>query len=407
MDITNLKHPEDVRCQNTRLILSVLRHQDSLSRTLITQQTGLSAATVSTISSKLLRQNILRTQDGTGHIEPKISRGRPQVTLSLNPDVGCVVIVNLSFNHLDVTVLDYTGQIRAKASDAISTLHMSEEDLVYSLTRMINSLISQGSTPRMPLRYIAMGVQGVVDAHGKTMLWSPIIPLKNLPFSDILHKAFQVPVWIANDCNVMVEALASLHPDQYKEDFAVILLGQGIGMGLMSNGRRFVGRQSSAVEFGHMAYRPNSALCRCGQLGCVEAYAGDYAIWRRAKGLEEHTTPVESFDPALLNDILKEARSNENGLEREAYREAGEALGHGLRSLFALIDPVPVAFVGHGTPAFDLLEPSIREALERSGMMLDRARIHINCYEDSASLIRQGCAVIAFRALDKQFSKMS
>ena len=148
------KRTDDIRRQNTRLILRALRTQPALSRTRITEQTGLSAATVSTISAQLLRQNILQNIEDSDAEQGKNRRGRPQAALALNPKAGCIVVMNFAFNRLAAQALDYTGQVCAEAEEVIDTLHMSEADLSYTLTRMVNNLISRGSTPDMPLRYI-------------------------------------------------------------------------------------------------------------------------------------------------------------------------------------------------------------------------------------------------------------
>ena len=54
--------------------------------------------------------------------------------------------------------------------------------------------------------------------------------------------------------------------------------------------------------------------------------------------------------------------------ERKAFEQAGKALGFGLRNLFALMDPMPIAIVGIGATAFDLtrhLSKMLSEHLQR------------------------------------------
>ena len=76
----------------------------------------------------------------------------------------------------------------------------------------------------------------------------------------------------------------------------------------------------------------------------------------------EYSTPEDGIGNADMQAIAARARAAD-GPEREAYRKAGTAIGYGIGSLFALIDPAPVAFVGGGAAAFDLLEPHIRAAI--------------------------------------------
>jgi predicted NBD/HSP70 family sugar kinase len=307
----------------------------------------------------------------------------------------------LSINKLTAWLQDYAGQILAQASDQFDSRNASLDDFEHYLLRMVTRLMSQQSNNPMPLRFISLGVQGVVDSGGQTMLWSPMTTLLDVPLGDMLNKAFNVPVWVANDCNMAAEALHWKDPQRFGDDFAAILLGSGIGMGLVLKGRRFIGRHSSAAEFGHMVHAPSGgALCRCGQHGCVEAYVGDYAIWRRVSGASELSEPVSEIDPQAMLDLARRAHE-QDGIERAAYCEAGRVLGNALRSLFALIDPITIAFIGGGVRSFDLMEPEIRNALRHNGNMLESSEVDLYCYEDSQDLIHLGCAITTLQRLDR------
>lgn len=397
-----LVRTDDVRRQNTRSIIQVLRRHGSVSRTEIVEYTGLSPATVSTITSGLILDGLLLNQPEQAHSQDTVNRrGRPRVTLSLNPQVGCIVVMVLSINKLTAWLQDYAGKVLATAEDHFESRTASLEDFDHYLLRMVTRLMSQQNNNPMPLRFISVGVQGVVDAGGQIMLWSPMTRLLNVPLGEMLHRAFNVPVWVANDCNMAAEALHWQDSKRFGDDFAAILLGSGIGMGLVLKGKRFIGRQSSAAEFGHMVHADDSgALCRCGQHGCVEAYVGDYAIWRRVAGLPEQSPPVDEIDPVAMLDLARRAHEID-GVEREAYREAGRALGKALRSLFALIDPITIAFIGSGVRAFNLMEPEIRNALRHNGNMLEASDVSLYCYEDSQELIHLGCAITTLQTLDR------
>ena len=150
-----------------------------------------------------------------------------------------------------------------------------------------------------------------------------------------------------------------------------------------------------------MIHRPGGALCRCGRRGCVEAYAGDYAIWRNAQQKSEFSMPEDGVGVAEMQTIAARARA-EDGPEREAYREAGTAIGYGIGSLFALIDPAPIAFVGGGTAAFDLLEPHIRAAIAETAGGHHSDAISFDTVADELPLILQGCAMRGLAFVDQE-----
>jgi predicted NBD/HSP70 family sugar kinase len=150
-----------------------------------------------------------------------------------------------------------------------------------------------------------------------------------------------------------------------------------------------------------MIHRPGGALCRCGRRGCVEAYAGNYAIWRNARQLGEDAEPVADVSDADMRALAVAAREKD-GPEREAYRKAGEALGFGLGSLFALIDPAPVAMVGVSAAAFDLIEPALREAIAQTAGGQHSKSISFDTEPNELPLIREGCAMRALSFVDQE-----
>ncbi len=99
---------------------------------------------------------------------------------------------------------------------------------------------------------------------------------------------------------------------------------------------------------------------------------------------------------------LTAAARASDGPEREAFRKAGEALGFGLGSLFALIDPAPVAMVGIGAAAFDLIEPALREAIAKTAGGQHSKSISFDVEPKELPLIRQGCAMRALTFVDQE-----
>ncbi|WP_027230641.1 ROK family transcriptional regulator [Phyllobacterium sp. UNC302MFCol5.2] len=397
--IDEIARPDDVRRQNRRLALTALRRHGLLSRTDIVAQTGLSPSTVSAITTSLISEGII-IEAREGDLGSN-RRGRPQIALVLNPDVASVVTVELALNLVHAVFYDYKGQVVAEISERVPTLEMSAEALFQSIFAMLDSLIDTRPSVTGPLMHISMGVQGVTDATGATMLWSPITPDTNIAFGKVLSQRYGVDVSVANDCNMIAEALRWTDPEHYTENFAAILLSHGIGMGLYLKGKPFVGAHSSAAEFGHMLHIPKGALCRCGRRGCIEAYASDYAILRTISGENESTPPPQDIDPSTFAAAAGRARSGD-GDEGAAFRKAGQAIGAGLRSLFSLIDPVPVALVGPGAGVFDLMEEELRGVISGTSGWGATQDLSIRCYPDEHPLIVQGCLMTSLLHLDTQ-----
>lgn len=380
------------------MVISAVRRSKQPSRTEITAITGLSHSTISAISSDLIAEGVLLE----GRSESTAAkRGRPQVGLELAADAAAVVTVILSLNLLTATVIDYAGRVLAQEARRLDTLTLPREALIRECISIVRRRLEDEATIERRVLRIAFAVQGTADSHARAMLWTPITPHGDIPFANILEEEFGIPVIVENDCNMMAVALRWRGTDRYRDDFIAVLLSHGIGMGIVLNGELFIGTHSSGGEFGHMIHRPRGALCRCGRHGCVEAYAGNYAIWRSANGIDENAKPAADIPDTEMQALAEKARLFE-GPEREAYRRAGEALGYGLGSLFALIDPAPVTFVGIGATAFDLIEPALREAIAETAGGQHSASISFDTEPNEQMLIREGCAMRALTFIDQE-----
>ncbi|GAA4121354.1 putative NBD/HSP70 family sugar kinase [Aminobacter aganoensis] len=381
------------------MVISAVRRASQPSRTEIAATTGLSHSTISTISSDLIAEGILAEAKG---FEPAaMKRGRPQVALALEPRAASIVAVVLSLNSLSAAVIDYAGNTMAEDTRRLVTQRMPAEALVSECIAMIRRLIDGADTSAGPVLRIAIAVQGITDSGSRKLLWSPITRHDDIPFADRLEQEFGVPVTVENDCNMIAEALRWRDPLRYRDDFIAILLSHGIGMGLVIKGELFTGTQSSGAEFGHMIHRPDGALCRCGRRGCIEAYAGNYAIWRNARLGDENAEPLADLSDDDITALADAARDHD-GPEREAFRKAGEAIGFGLGSMFALFDPAPLAFVGVGATAFDLMEPHVLSAIAKTAGGLHSKAISFDTEPNEVPLKREGAMMRALLHVDQE-----
>lgn len=395
--MSEIVRPDDLRRQNRAKVLAALRASEPLSRTAIGQKTGLSAATISAITGDLLAEEVLaRVEEGD---QTRTARGRPRVALTFNRDFASIGIVVLQMNKITISITDYRGETIFQKHHRLATRALSADQLLQEITRNFKDAFAASKCPAESLKHIAVGVQGTTDVENTMLLWSPITTDGNVPIQMHLTREIDVPVSVHNDCNMIARALRWGKDDLSHTDFAAILLSHGIGMGLYHNGELIKGKLSSATEFGHMRHMPDGALCRCGRRGCIEAYAGDYSIYRRATNEAPTSPPQDNILSTAFEAIIDSARAGEADAV-QAFNEAGSAIGSGLASLFALIDPCPVVFVGRGAMAPDLLEKQIMNAIGDKQPIYGHENISFRYYPDEYPLIQRGCAITALMEVD-------
>lgn len=391
----------EVRRGNRGLVLSAVRRSGSLSRTDISARTGLSAATISAITADLITDGFLVQASDANTVSS--GRGRPTVALSINPDAALIGVVIFQLNFVSAMVLDYSGATISECSRELTSAELEPLEISDSLIGCLQEALGKTGADTRRLARIAVGVQGVTDVSATSMLWSPITAHRDLRIANWLSEAFKVPTTVSNDCDLMARALNWRDPERYGASFASIMLSYGVGMGLFLRGAVVNGLNTSGTEFGHMVFRPDGALCRCGRKGCVEAYAGDYAISRAANGLAEGSIPMHPSEYIDFEAIVSAARNGEPAAAK-AIRNAGLAIGTGLVSLFALVDTFPIALIGRSTSAFDLMEGPIRETLANTVAGGYTTDVDIDCFADEKPLVREGCAVTALLVLDEEIA---
>ncbi|MBX2839742.1 MAG: ROK family transcriptional regulator [Gammaproteobacteria bacterium] len=393
---------DDVRTQNRKRVLALVRLHRAISRTEIGTYSGLSAATVSTITTDLIDEGVLRPVQHEPL--PGSGRGRPPVTLQLEPKAALICAVHFRFNQIEARIVDYAGEIHGEHIREISTQDMGATDIKNTLFSCIDDALKVSQRNHRALIRISVGFQGVTDVEGSMVLWTPICPEQNIPIKAWLEHDLGVSAVVANDCNLLAEALSWQSPDKYGENFGAILIAEGVGMGLCLGGETANGTISSGFEFGHMGYIPDGSLCRCGNLGCIEAYAGSYAIHRRALGKDLHSPPQDLVESPNLEAIARAAEQGDRDA-LAAIESAGAAIGTGIAGLFALMDRFPIVLVGSGTIFFQYMEKAMLRAIRNAPTISDSDEIDIDCFSKEAPLVLDGCVIRALKGCDDMISE--
>jgi predicted NBD/HSP70 family sugar kinase len=149
---------------------------------------------------------------------------------------------------------------------------------------------------------------------------------------------------------------------------------------------------------------PGGGLCRCGARGCIEAYAGFYAMLRTAFDVPLDTIPAKFVPIAELDKIATSARQ---GGRRNvlAFRQAGLALGNGLSRVLSLHERMPIVITGPGVRYYDLLIEGITEGLAESHVVRMEGMPELRVIADEPTLVFEGHLNRAFSIIDNDIVK--
>src|SRR5690625_5292770 len=156
---------------------------------------------------------------------------------------------------------------------------------------------------------IGIGSPGPLDRATGTVINTPNLGWRNFPLRDLVANAVGLPATLDNDANCATFGEWWLGAGRDVDTLVGLTLGTGIGGGIVLDGEIFHGVSDVAGEIGHMTIDSTGRKCKCGNYGCLEAYASGPAIAARAVRSEEHTSELQSRGH-LVCRLLLEKKNN-------------------------------------------------------------------------------------------------
>jgi len=197
---------------------------------------------------------------------------------------------------------------------------------------------------------VGVAAAAFLDRGRDNVYLAPNISWTNFPLRARLVDALDRPVLLENDANAAGWAEFQFGAARTAESMIMLTIGTGVGGAIVESGKLLLGGFGAGAELGHLIIEPGGRLCGCGTRGCLEQYASGTALVREARVLLGR----DDVSSAELMELF------EHGDERarDALEKVGAALGVGISSLVAVIDP-EVIVIGGGVAAAGehLLEP--------------------------------------------------
>ena len=346
-----------IRAINRSTVLNVVKAESPVSRTEIGRLSGLSPATVSEITADLIAEGLIYEKaagDSTG--------GRPPILLALNRDAAYVVGLKLAERQISAAITDIEATILCTLTVPVTGMTVVER-AVAALAGAVEQVIARASVSRERVTGVGIGLAGIIDAGRGLCRYSPFLDWRDVPLKQLVEEEIGIPVYIDNDVNTLAMAEKWFGAGQGVDDFLVVTVGRGVGLGIVVNGQFYRGTRGGGGEFGHTVMDPDGPLCDCGKRGCLEAYVADPALVRAARDAAAQGR-LGSVDPDQLTvERVTELARAGDGTLREVFAQAGRMLGMGIANLVNIFNPALIIISGEGVRAGDLLFGPMRETM--------------------------------------------
>jgi predicted NBD/HSP70 family sugar kinase len=349
---------------SSRILQTILTAERSLTPREIASHTGLAKRSVTLAANLLTDRGYLRPMSN-GDENPE------DVPLSVNDGRYCAIGINVLRDRITGVVTDLHAEVlRTRDCSLLSyepaAVVSAIADLVADLRR------SAPGEPELPPCIVGLGVElgGHVDGGAGEVVDSPNFGWKHVELGSWLHGTTGLETVVENDVNALAVHEILFGSAIAARWFAAVAIDDGVGCGLVCEGQLLRGSSGAAGEFGHIVIDPAGPACRCGNVGCVEAFASTRAI---VEAIAAEGVSLGSFEDAA------ELANSGNDVARSVFVAAGDAVGRALSILLNLTDPgrvliaVPEALAVPDTPAASCFEKALRDAIGRHAFASLRA----------------------------------
>lgn len=376
-----------LRDLNQNLVFNAIANRGAISRTEIAHETGLPAATVTRITREFVAASLVTEEVSAAS---DASSGRRPILLRINPSMGFVVGVKLREDSMTLAVCDLGCAVMHSLDVALPD-GSEPHEVCDAVANAVAEAMRQANAAPHRLLGVGIGMAGLIDSANGVCRYSAIMGWRDVELQSPLEYKLRVPVRLDNDVNTLAVAERLFGPGRGANEFIVVTIGRGIGLGVVIGGEIYRGVNGGAGEFGHITIdlSSNAPLCNCGKRGCLEAIASDYGILRAALK-HDPGNHVETEMRALLK------RADEPEVQR-IFAHAGEVLGVAIANLVNIFDPQLVLLTGEGVNAGEMLLAPMRAAIPQHtfGQPFDQAIVQVAPADDiawargAASLILQ------------------
>ena len=367
---------------NSRLVLKTIYRAGEISRADIARRTGLTRPTVSSLVAALI-DDALVVETGQG-----LSAGGKRPTLvAIDDQHHHVLTLDLSGDDYRGALLTLRGRVIQRAACSAAGLRGERSlDCVY---RLVDELRPAGS-----LLGIGVATPGLVDPQRGIVLRAVNRGWIDLPLRQMLTEHTERPVYVANDSH-----MAALAEYTYGavtgSNLIVIRAGQGIGAGVILDGRPFYGDGFGAGEIGHVVIDPAGELCSCGNRGCLETTSSTRAILRRAAEADRSGSALAGDPPTW--ERFAAAVAARDPLAVEIAAAAGCHLGAAVAHLVGAYNVQTIVMAGRIADLGDTLLNAVRAEMRRRVLpaMADATTIRYTSLGDRAGdIIILGCSAL-------------
>ncbi|WP_182201100.1 ROK family transcriptional regulator [Paraliobacillus salinarum] len=296
-------------------ILDKIYAERPISRIDIAKHTGITPATVSSVTADLIQNKHI---EELGETKEQLKAGRKKILLDIPKRQYYYIGSEISQSRFTFVLTDNTGEViyKKKMSNSTTLSTNSVEDYIDALSSFIEEI-------EQNVEAIGVSLPGHYNQENPDYILTNNPCWKTFDLKK-LKQSFSVPIYFENNVNAMALAKRLLSDEIHSDNFIYFHVGHGMHYSYMFKKQLYSKDNFLIGEIGHTIVNPDGELCECGKYGCLQTYASETWLMKKAKLLHEKSSST----------FLREFTNDANALTLDQLLDASEL---GDRAVTALL----------------------------------------------------------------------
>lgn len=318
-----------IKESNRKKIISLLLEKNEIAKLDISRILDISITTVSTNINELKSEGIVedvRSLESTG--------GRKAIAIKLNENCRYSIGVALTPSHIKITLVN----LKKRVIESLRIRHKNNgiENMLSIIKENLELIMKKYDLNSENLLGVGFSLPGTVDFNEGIIKYSYLLEAKDFNLKE-KFEYLNVPIYVDNEANLSAY-YEFLNRKDMLENLLYISITDGLGLGIVINGKIYRGENNSSGEFGHIKVAIDGKKCKCGAKGCLEAYTSMNAL-------------IDSYNEMSLEDIsdideFEELYMKNDLATKKALDKYLKILGIGISNLIMLLDPNSIIIGG-------------------------------------------------------------
>lgn len=353
---------------NRRKIITLLLEYSEISKLDISRKLNISITTVATNINDLKEKGIV---EEVGQMES--TGGRKAVAIKLIENCRYSLGVAFTPKHIKIVLLN----IKKKIIDKVKIKHDNDaiENIIIIAKNGIEDILQKNQLNKEKIIGIGISIPGTVDSLTGEIKNSYLLNTKGFNIEESF-KYLNIPIYVDNEANLSAY-YEFLNNENIINNLLYISVTDGLGVGIIINGKIYRGENNASGELGHTKISIDGKQCKCGKMGCLEAYISKDAL-------------IETYNKATKikinnTDDFKRCIDNNESLAREILKEYIDVLSVGIANLIMILDPNCIVLGGDINEILNIGLADLKEGIYKENIFTERHRyeIKVTDYQES------------------------